>query len=166
MIQNLSLIFFGLSTISTFIEYKPIALVRDVWIMFFGFAVAYLSVIWWAKIWTLLVALSLVIFDSIRVLINRVFFMKKNALKWDYTHLHYRLIWLWWTRWEARATIRVWSIIMMVLMLIQWSNWTNKVIIFVLMAIVFFWVNWYLFWYKKLPCWLKKEKNNYSQKPE
>lgn len=159
MIQNLSLVFFGLSALSTFIEYKPLWLVRDVGVMFFWFAIAYLSIIWWAKIWTLLVALSLVIFDSVRVLINRVFFMRKSALKWDYTHLHYRLIGLWWTRSEARATIRIRSIVMMILMLIQWSNWMNKLIIFLLMAMIFFWVNGYLFRYKKLPCGLKKEKN-------
>lgn len=160
MIQNLSLVFFGLSLVSTFIEYKPLALIRDVWVMFFGFSIAYLSVIWWAKIWTLLVALSLVIFDWVRVWVNRMFFMKKSILKWDYSHLHYRLIWLWRSRAEARSTIRIWSLVMMVLMLIQWVNRTNKLIIFFMMALIFFWVNAYLFWYKKLPCWLKMEKKD------
>jgi UDP-N-acetylmuramyl pentapeptide phosphotransferase/UDP-N-acetylglucosamine-1-phosphate transferase len=156
--QNLAFILFAISLISTLIEYKPLWLLRDIWIMFFGFSIAYLSVAWWAKIWTLLVALSLVIFDAIRVWFYRIFIMKKNPLKWDYTHLHHRLLWLWWTRREARASVWIRSIIMMVLMLLQWTDRLNKVIIFLIMALLFFWVNYYVFIVKKLPCWLSINK--------
>lgn len=65
--QNLAFVLFSVSLVSTFIEYKPLALVRDVGIMFFGFSLAYLSVLGGAKIGTLVVALSLVIFDAIWV---------------------------------------------------------------------------------------------------
>ena len=160
MIQNLSFFLFVIGLISTIIEYKPIWLLRDVWIMFFGFAIAYLSILWWAKIWTLLVALSLVIFDWIRVGINRIFIMKKNPIKWDYTHLHYRLMWLGRSKKETRVFVRIWSIVMMILMLMQWINRTNKIIILIMMALIFFGVNIYLFWIKKLPCWLKINKDN------
>jgi hypothetical protein len=44
MIQNISFVLFALSLISTIVEFKPLALVRDVGIMFYGFALAYLSV--------------------------------------------------------------------------------------------------------------------------
>ena len=81
MIQNIAFALFALSLVSTFIEFKPIALVRDVGIMFFGFSIAYLSVVGGAKIGTLLVALSLVIMDAIRVGARRIFVMKKSPLK-------------------------------------------------------------------------------------
>jgi UDP-N-acetylmuramyl pentapeptide phosphotransferase/UDP-N-acetylglucosamine-1-phosphate transferase len=158
MVQNLSLFLFIISLVYTFIEYKPLWLVRDVWIMFFGFAIAYLSVAWWAKIWTLIVALSLVIFDAVWVWLYRIFVLKKNPLNWDYTHFHHRLMWLWFSRWETRAFIWIWSLIMMVFMLLQWSNRFHKLIIFVMMACLFFGINAYLFLYKKLPCWLQIKK--------
>jgi len=158
MVQNLSSFLFIISLVYTFIEYKPLWLVRDVWIMFFGFAIAYLSVAWWAKIWTLIVALSLVIFDAVWVWLYRIFVLKKNPLNWDYTHFHHRLMWLWFSRWETRAFIWIWSLIMMVFMLLQWSNRFHKLIIFVMMACLFFGINAYLFLYKKLPCWLQIKK--------
>ena len=158
MVQNLSLFLFIISLVYTFIEYKPLWLVRDVGIMFFGFAIAYLSVAWGAKIWTLVVALSLAIFDAVWVWLYRIFILKKNPLNWDYTHFHHRLMWLWFSRWETRAFIWIWSLMMMILMLLQWSNRFHKLIIFVMMACLFFWINGYLFLYKKLPCWLQIKK--------
>lgn len=158
MTQNMAFILFAISLISTLIEYKPLWLLRDIGIMFFGFSIAYLSVAGWAKIWTLLVALSLVIFDAIRVGFYRIFVIKKNPLKGDYTHLHHRLLWLWWTRREARSAVWIRSFIMMFLMLLQWTDRLNKVIIFVIMALLFFGINYYIFIVKKLPCWLKLNK--------
>jgi UDP-N-acetylmuramyl pentapeptide phosphotransferase/UDP-N-acetylglucosamine-1-phosphate transferase len=78
--------------IYTTVEYKPIGLLRDIGIIFYGYALAYLSLLGGAKIGTLLVVLSLPIFDSIRVFVNRIFVMKKSPMKKDYTHLHYRLL--------------------------------------------------------------------------
>jgi len=159
-VKNISFVLFCISLISTVVEYKPLGLVRDVGIMFFGFALAYLSVVGWAKIGTLIVALSLVIFDAIWVWLWRIFVMKKNPLKGDYTHLHHRLLWLGWTRKEIRWFVRIRSLIMMILILIQWTDRTNKIIIFSLMALVFFGINYYLFVVKKLPCGLALKKNN------
>lgn len=48
----------------TTIEYKPTGLLRDIWIIFYGYALAYLSLMGGAKIGTLLVVLSLPIFDA------------------------------------------------------------------------------------------------------
>lgn len=159
-ISKLAFVLFSISLVSTFVEYKPLALVRDVGIMFYGFSLAYLSVVWWAKIWTLIVALSLVIFDALRVWFYRIFIMKKSPLKWDYTHLHHRLMWLGWNRKEVRAFVWIWSVTMMVLILLQWADRMNKVVIFAMMATVFFGLNIYLFLVKKLPCGLSLKKNN------
>ena len=50
MIQNLAFFLFVTSMIYAVIEFKPLGLVRDVGIMFFGFALAYLAVAGGAKI--------------------------------------------------------------------------------------------------------------------
>lgn len=160
LVQNLSLVLFALSLVSTIVEYKPFALLRDVGIMFFGFSLAYLSVAWGAKIGTIVVALSLVIFDAIWVGFWRIFILKKSPLKGDYTHIHHRLLGLGWNRGEIRWFVWIFSLIMMILMLMQETNRLNKIWIFLIMAIVFFGVNYYLFLVKKLPCGLNLEKNN------
>jgi len=157
-VKNISFVLFCISLVATIVEYKPLGLVRDIGIMFFGFSLAYLSVVGWAKIGTLIVALSLVIFDAIWVWLWRIFIVKKNPLKGDYTHLHHRLLWLGWTRKEVRWFVWIWSIIMMIFILIQWTDRTNKIVIFTVMALVFFGINWYLFIVKKLPCGLNIKK--------
>ena len=159
LVSNMSLVLFLVSLVSAFFEYKPLWLLRDVWIMFFGFSLAYLSVLWWAKIWTLVVALSLVIFDAIWVGLYRILVLKKNPMKWDFTHIHHRLLWLKRTRSEVRAFVWIWSFVMMVLMLMQSANRINKVLIFVMMALIFFGVNYYLFVVKKIKCGLDIKKD-------
>lgn len=148
--------------IYTTVEYKPVGLLRDVGILFYWFALAYLALMWWAKIGTILVVLSLPIFDAIWVFINRVFVMKKNPMKGDFTHLHYRLMSLGWSRGEVRRFVRWWSFFFMVIMMLQWTARTNKIVIFLLMAAIFFGVNIYLFWIKKLPMEYKVTKGKDS----
>ena len=159
-VQYASFALFALSLISTVIEYKPLGLLRDVGIMFFGFTLAYLSIAGGAKIGTLIVALSLVIFDAIWVGFWRIFVLKKSPLKGDYTHLHHRLLGLGRSRGEIRASVWGFSLVMMILMLMQGTDRFNKIIIFGIMLLAFFGVNYYLFVIKKLPCGLKLEKNN------
>ena len=50
MVLNLAFFLFVTSMIYTVIEFKPLGLVRDVGIMFFGFSLAYLAVAGGAKI--------------------------------------------------------------------------------------------------------------------
>lgn len=76
----MAFILFVISLLYAIIEYRPLGLVRDVGIMFFGFAIAYLSVLGGAKIGTILVALSLPLFDAIWVGLYRIFVLKKNPL--------------------------------------------------------------------------------------
>lgn len=158
-VKNISFVLFCISLVSTVVEFKPLGLIRDVGIMFFGFSLAYLSVVGWAKVGTLIVALSLVIFDAIWVWLWRIFVMKKNPLKWDYTHLHHRLLGLGRNKWEVRGFTWIRSLIMMIFILIQWTDRLNKIIIFVVMALVYFGVNYYLFRVKKLPCGLNIKKD-------
>lgn len=156
IVLNLSFTLFVFSAIYAFIEFKPLWLLRDIWVMFLWFSLAYLALLGWAKIWTLLVVLSLAIFDAVWVSINRIK-NNKNPLKWDFTHLHHRLLALKWNRSEIRVFIWWWSLFLMILMILQWANRFNKLIIFWLMFLIFFWTNLYLFWIKKMP-WEYKVK--------
>jgi hypothetical protein len=104
------------------------------------------------------VALSLVIFDAIWIIWYRVCILKKSPMKGDYTHIHHRLLGLGWSRGEVRGFVWIFSLVMMILMLMQEANRLNKLIIFAMMAMLFFGVNTYLFIYKKLPCGLKEKK--------
>ncbi len=160
LVSNMSLVLFFVSLISTWVEFKPLWLLRDIWIMFFGFSIAYLSVVGGAKIWTLVVALSLVMFDAIWVWVYRILVLKKNPMKWDYTHIHHRLLWMKRSREEVRVFVWVWSLMMMVLMLLQWTNRIGKIMIFVMMALIFFGVNFYIFIIKKIPCGLQGLKKD------
>lgn len=158
IVKNISYIGGIATLVYTVIEYKPLGLVRDLGTMICGFMLAYLSIVGWVKIGTLVVALSLVIFDAIWVALHRVFVLKKSPLKGDYTHLHYRLLGLWRTRGEVRAFVRWWSLVMMVIMIMQDTDRSDKLIIFFVMALIFFGVNAYLFRIKKLPCGLQVKK--------
>lgn len=151
MAQQLSLILFVISICYAYIERKPLWLVRDCGVMFLGYMLAYLALLWWGKIGIVIVALGLVMFDAARVIINRVLILRKSPLKWDLTHLHHRLLALWRSRSEVRVFVWLWSIFLMIIMLLQWDNTIHKIIIFVIMACIFFWINIYLFWIKKLP---------------
>ena len=154
---NLSLIMTGVSFVFTLIEFKPWWLLRDVGIMFLGYVLAYLSLFTWAKVGILLVVLSLVIFDAIWVIINRLK-NKKNPMIGDYTHFHHRLMKHWWKREEIRAFVWIWAAFFMVLMILQWTNTFNKAIIFFMIFVIFFWTHIYLYWIKKIPHWMGERK--------
>lgn len=138
------------------IEYKPWGLLRDVWTMLFGFLLAYISLVGGAKIGSMIVVLALPIFDAVWVIVDRLR-QKKNPMQGDYSHLHYRLMALGRDRHEVRWFIRWYSFVMMVLMLLQGTDKMGKLIIFVMMFLIFFGVNMYLFWIKKLPSVYKPE---------
>lgn len=151
MITNVAFVMTVLGIIYTTIEYKPVWRLRDIGTMFLGFVLAYVALLGGAKIGTILVALSIPIFDAIRVFINRIFIMKKSPLKGDYTHIHYRLLALGWNRHEIRRFVWGWSIFFMVIILLQGTDRTAKIIIFIMMFVIFFGVHIYLFWIKKMP---------------
>lgn len=159
MITNIAFVMTVLGIIYTTIEYKPLGLLRDIGTMFLGFTLAYLALLGGAKIGTILVALSLPIFDAIWVFINRIFVMKKSPLKGDYSHLHYRLMGLGWNRHEIRWFVWGRSLFFMIIILLQWTDRMAKIVIFVMMALIFFGVNIYLFWVKKMPMEYKVKKD-------
>jgi len=151
MIVNIGFVLGILSLFYFIMEWKPWGLLRDAGVMFLGFALAWLTLLGGGKMGTVLIVLSLVIFDAIWVIFSRLFIYKKNPLKGDYySHLHFRLMNIWWSREEVRAFVLIWSVFFMVLVLLQGTNKFAKLTIFFLMAALFFWVNWYIFVVKKL----------------
>lgn len=159
VLLNLCIIMSWVSFVASIIEIKPFWLLRDVWIMFLWYVLAYLSLLSWWKLGILIVVLSLVLFDSFWVIINRIK-NKKNPMQWDYTHFHHRLMKHWWTREEIRMFVWIWSLFFMVIMLLQWINTSNKMIIFFMLFILFFWIHIYLYWIKKLPHWMWERNKN------
>ncbi len=151
MIVNIGYVLWVLSFFYFIMEWKPLGLLRDAGVMFLGFALAWLTLLGGGKMGTVLIVLSLVIFDAIWVILSRIFIYKKNPLKGDYySHLHFRLMNIGWSREEVRAFVLIWSLFFMVLVLLQWTNKVAKLTIFFLMAVLFFGVNWYIFVVKKL----------------
>jgi hypothetical protein len=55
-----------------------------------------------------------------------------------------------WSKTEVRVFVRGWSLFLMILMILQWVNRFNKIIIFIMMFTIFFGINIYIFWIKKV----------------
>jgi hypothetical protein len=157
----LATIFGVMTLVGACIEFKPWWLMRDVGTMTIWFALAYLSLVWWAKIWTLIVVLALPLMDAAWVILDRLIRRKTNPMKWDFTHLHYRLMALWRNRTEVRVAVWVASICFAVLMLLQWTNSISKLIIFGMAVVLFFGINIYLFWIKWIDAEYTWEKSNW-----
>lgn len=158
-VSRYAYMFFVVTLLWTIVEFRPTGLMRDVGTMSFGFALAYLSLLWWAKIWTMIVVLMLPLFDAIWVLFDRLHRRKKNPLQGDFSHLHYRLLALQWSRTEVRVCIRWTSAFFAVLMLLQGTERLQKIILFMLIALIFFVVNRYLFRKKWLPSEYDRKKD-------
>ena len=70
---------------------KEKILLWDSWTMFLWFMLATLAIVAWWKIATVLVVFWIYSVDAIYVIIKR-FINKKSPLKWDFSHLHHRLL--------------------------------------------------------------------------
>ena len=150
-VYNMAFIFWSLSLVAFVMEWKPWWLMRDVGTMFLWFALAYLALLWWAKIGMMIVVLALPLFDAIWVIIDRLHRRKKHPFHGDLSHLHHRLLALNRNRNEVRIAILLSSVLMLIMMLLLGDDRMWKVIIFVLIACVFFGVNAYLYWIKWFP---------------
>lgn len=98
--------------------------------MFLGFMLASLAIISWGKIATVLVVFGIYAIDAIYVIITRLK-NKKNPLSWDFTHLHHRLLDLWWSKNQVLIFLFSFSFLFWVTSL--FLEKTGKVILFVFM---------------------------------
>lgn len=144
-------LFAGVTLFAALMEFRPLGLVREVGTMSFGFALAYLSLLGGAKLGTVIVVLLLPLLDAVRVIFDRLHIRKQNPFKGDFTHLHYRLMALGWNRTEVRVVLWSLSAFLAIIILLQGGDRISKLIIFVLIAVIFFAINGYLYRVKKLP---------------
>ena len=146
-----SRLFAWVTLFAAVMEFRPLWLAREVGTMSFGFALAYLSLLGGAKLGTVIVVLLLPLLDAVWVIIDRLHIRKQNPFKGDFTHLHYRLMALGRSRTEVRVVLRSLSAFLAIIILLQWGDRVGKLIIFVLIALIFFVINGYLYRIKKLP---------------
>ena len=134
-----------------FFDYKEKILMWDSWTMFLWFMLATLAIIAWWKIATVLVVFWIYSVDAIYVLTRRIL-NKKSPLKWDFTHLHHRLLKLWLSK--NQVLIFIYSISFFFWLTALFLDKTWKIIIFWIIVVVVVFINkiveiW-IIWKKKL----------------
>lgn len=121
-----------------FFDVKEKILMWDSWTMFLGFMLATLAIIAWWKIATVLVVFWIYSVDAIYVIIKR-FFNKKNLLKWDFTHLHHRLLNIWMTKKWVLTLVYSLSFFFWLTWLFLDKTW--KIIVFWIIIIIVIFIN-------------------------
>ena len=126
-------------------------LMGDSWTMFLGFMLASLAIIAWWKIATVLVVFGIYAVDAIYVVLRRIY-NKKSPLKWDFTHLHHRLLDLGLTKNQVLSIIFFLSFFFWITALFLDKIW--KIIVFVIIVFVVIFIN------EIVRLWLKKYERN------
>ena len=113
-------------------------LMWDSWTMFLWFMLATLAIIAWWKIATVLVVFWIYSVDAVYVIIRRLI-KKKNPLKWDFSHLHHRLLKIWLTKKQVLWLIYSLSFLFWLTALFLDRNW--KIIVFLIIVAVVIFIN-------------------------
>ncbi len=116
-----------------FFDIKNKLLMWDSWTMFLAFMLASLAIIAWWKIATVLVVFWIYSVDAVYVIFKRLL-NKKNPMKWDFTHLHHRLLNAWFTQKEVLYFVFSLSFIFWFSALFLDKIW--KIIVFILIIII------------------------------
>jgi UDP-GlcNAc:undecaprenyl-phosphate GlcNAc-1-phosphate transferase len=106
--------------------------------MFLWFMLATLAIIAWGKIATVLVVFWIYSVDAIYVIARRLW-NKKNPLKWDFTHLHHRLLAIWLTKKQVLFSIYTLSFLFWLTALFLDKTW--KIIVFWIIIVVVIFIN-------------------------
>ncbi len=99
----------------------------------------------------MIVVLALPLLDAIWVIIDRLHKRKKHPFAGDYSHLHHRLLGLGRSRSEIRVVLRGIACCLLVLMLLLGADRIGKIVVFLLLACIFFASNIYLYRVKNMP---------------
>jgi len=137
-IMKLSIILVWILIPFFYFDVKEKILMWDSWTMFLGFMLASLAIIAGGKIATVLVVFGIYAVDAIYVVLRRIY-NKKNPLKWDFTHLHHRLLDLWLTKTQVLAVIFALSFFFWITAL--FLDKTGKIIVFVIIIFVVIFIN-------------------------
>jgi UDP-GlcNAc:undecaprenyl-phosphate GlcNAc-1-phosphate transferase len=130
-----------------FFDVREKILMWDTWTMFLWFMLASLAIISGWKIATVLVVFWIYTVDAIYVVLKRMY-NKKSPLKWDFTHLHHRLLNIWLSKNQVLGTIFSLSFFFWVTALFLNRTW--KIIVFVIIIFVVIFIN------EIVKLWLKK----------
>lgn len=106
--------------------------------MFLGFMLATLAIISGWKIATVLVVFWIYSVDAVYVIIRRII-NKKNPLKWDFSHLHHRLLKIWLTRYKILWLVYSLSFLFWLTALFLDKNW--KMVVFWIIVVVVIFIN-------------------------
>lgn len=134
-----------------YFDFKEKILMWDSWTMFLAFMLATLAIISGGKIATVLVVFWIYTVDAFYVIIKRLL-NKKNPLKWDFTHLHHRLLDIWLTKNQVLFTVYSLSLLFWLTWLFLEKTW--KIIVFLIIVVVVIFIN------KIVEVIIPKKKNN------
>lgn len=137
-IMKISLILIGTLIPFWYLDSKNKILMWDSWTMFLGFMLATLAIISGWKIATVLVVFWIYSIDAVYVIIKRLL-AKKNPLKWDFSHLHHRLLAIWLSKVQVLTLIYSLSFLFGLTALFLDKSW--KVIVFIIIWVVVIFLN-------------------------
>lgn len=121
-----------------YFDFKEKILMWDSWTMFLGFMLATLAIISGWKIATVLVAFGIYTVDAFYVIFKRLE-KWKNPLKWDFTHIHHRLLDIWLTKNQVLFTVYSLSLLFWLTWLFLEKTW--KIIVFWIIIVVVIFIN-------------------------
>ena len=119
-------------------DIKEKILMWDSGTMFLWFMLATLAIISWWKIATVLVVFWIYSVDAIYVIIKRLI-NKKNPLKWDFSHLHHRLLKIGLTKNKILWLVYSLSFLFWLTALFLDRNW--KIIVFLIIIVIVIFIN-------------------------
>lgn len=106
--------------------------------MFLWFMLATLAIISGWKIATVLVVFWIYSVDAVYVIIKRLI-NKKNPLKWDFSHLHHRLLKIWLSKNKILWLVYSLSFLFWLTALFLDRNW--KIIVFLIIVVIVIFIN-------------------------
>lgn len=121
-----------------YLDLKEKILMWDSWTMFLGFMLATLAIISGWKVATVLVVFWIYSVDAIYVIFKRLL-KRKNPLKWDFTHLHHRLLDIWLKRNQILILVYTLSFFFWITALFLDKTW--KIIVFWIIVVVVVFLN-------------------------
>lgn len=117
-------------------DVKEKVLMWDSWTMFLAFMLASLSIISGWKIATVLIVFWIYAVDAIYVILRRIY-NKKSPLKWDFTHLHHRLLDLWMTKNQVLIFVYSFSFLFWLIGLFLNKLWKIIIFVFIVFFVIF-----------------------------
>ncbi len=137
-VMNISIILVWILIPFWYFDFHKKILMWDSWTMFLWFMLATLAIIAGWKIATVLVVFGIYTVDAFYVLIRRLL-NGKSPLKWDFTHLHHRLLNIWLNK--KQVLYLIYSLSVFFWLTALFLNTTGKIIVFWIIVVVVIFIN-------------------------